>query len=56
MPVDEQRMRDEVTYTCEACGHRMKLLAALPATAKHEAVRVFRCYDCNAVRSEREAA
>lgn len=43
------------TCTCDVCGCPMFLLTDLPAVVKYEAVHVFRCYGCNAVKSEQEA-
>jgi predicted SprT family Zn-dependent metalloprotease len=54
MPADAKPSPEAVTYSCDACGNHMTLLAALPRTARHEAVRVYRCYGCNAVKLERD--
>jgi hypothetical protein len=35
-----------------SCGQQMSHLGDLAGTAKHQAVRVWRCYDCNIVISE----
>jgi hypothetical protein len=34
------------------CGQQMTHLSDLGRTAKYQAVRVYRCYDCNYVISE----
>jgi hypothetical protein len=39
--------------TCENCNAEMKQLGQLPALSIHPAVKVFRCYACDHVVSER---
>ena len=38
---------------CEKCGAAMKQLAELPALSIRAAIRVFRCYACDHVVSDR---
>jgi hypothetical protein len=35
-----------------SCGHQMTHLSDLGRTARYQAARVYRCYDCNNVISE----
>jgi hypothetical protein len=37
---------------CEACGRPMTHLGNMPRTSRRDAIRVFRCYGCNAVVAE----
>jgi hypothetical protein len=45
--------RDSPVRRCERCGAEMKRLGELPALSTHAAVRVFRCYACDHVVSDR---
>lgn len=45
--------REAPIFTCEACGDRMTHLGDLPDAGRFPAVRVFRCYECNKVVTER---
>jgi hypothetical protein len=47
-PADQDRSR-----SCEKCHAVMKQLAELPALSIHAAIRVFRCYACDHVVTER---
>jgi len=47
-PADQERPRN-----CEKCHAVMKQLAELPALSIHAAVKVFRCYACDHVVTER---
>jgi hypothetical protein len=38
---------------CERCDAEMKQLAELPAMSVRDAIRVFRCYSCDHVVSDR---
>jgi hypothetical protein len=38
---------------CEKCDAVMKQLGEFPALSIHAAIRIFRCYVCNHVVSER---
>jgi hypothetical protein len=41
---------------CEACGATLTHLGDMPRTVTRDAVRVFRCYSCNAVVSKQWSA
>jgi hypothetical protein len=41
---------------CEACGTPLTHLGDMPRTSQREAIRVFRCYGCNAVVSKQWSA
>jgi hypothetical protein len=45
-PVDQNR-------SCEKCHAVMKQLGELPALSIHAAIKVFRCYACDHVVTER---
>jgi hypothetical protein len=47
-PADQNRSR-----RCEKCNADMKQLGELPALSIHAAVKVFRCYACHHVVTER---
>jgi hypothetical protein len=47
-PADQNRLR-----SCEKCHAVMKQLGELPALSIHAAIRVFRCYACDHVVTER---
>jgi hypothetical protein len=38
---------------CEKCNAGMKQLGELPSLSIHAAIRIFRCYACDRVVSER---
>jgi hypothetical protein len=43
---------DHSTRECENCHVQMVQLGKLPASLTKQAVRVFRCYGCNAIKAE----
>lgn len=45
--------QDRPVRRCESCEAEMKLLAELPALSIRAAIKVFRCYVCNRVVSDR---
>jgi hypothetical protein len=45
--------REAPTRKCDVCGEQMQHLGDLPAIATKPVMRVFRCYHCNHVKSER---
>jgi hypothetical protein len=45
--------QDRASRRCEKCNAWMKQLGELPALSIHAAVRVFRCYSCDHVFTER---
>jgi hypothetical protein len=47
---------DAPAHECEACGGTLTHLGDMPRTLTRAAYRVFRCYRCNAVFSERLSA
>jgi hypothetical protein len=48
-PADE----NDAVRRCEKCNAAMKQLAELPALSIRAAIKVFRCYTCNHVVSDR---
>jgi hypothetical protein len=48
-PADQQNP----VRRCERCDAEMKQLAELPALLIRDAIRIFRCYVCDHVVSER---
>jgi len=44
---------NHVDRRCDNCDAAMKQLALLPAQSARAAVKVFRCYVCNHVASDR---
>jgi hypothetical protein len=42
--------------SCEACGGPLTHLGNMPRTSTRDAIRVFRCYSCNAVVSKHWSA
>jgi len=45
--------QDHAVRRCEKCDAAMKQLAELPALSIRAAIRVFRCYVCDHVVSDR---
>jgi hypothetical protein len=45
--------QDKPGRRCEKCAAEMKQLAELPALSIHAAVKVFRCYACDHVVTDR---
>jgi len=45
--------RNHPLRRCEKCDAEMKQLGELPALSIHAAIRVFRCYACDHVVSDR---
>ena len=45
--------KNNLERRCEKCGAAMKQLAELPALSIRTAIKVFRCYVCNHVISDR---
>jgi hypothetical protein len=48
VPAEQNQLR-----RCEKCNATMKQLGELPALSIHTAVRIFRCYACDHVVTER---
>ncbi|SHL59886.1 hypothetical protein SAMN05444159_6329 [Bradyrhizobium lablabi] len=48
VPAQQERSRP-----CEKCNAAMKQLGELPALSIHAAIRIFRCYACDHVVTER---
>jgi hypothetical protein len=48
IPAEQRPLR-----RCEKCNATMKQLGELPALSIHAAVRIFRCYACDHVVTER---
>jgi hypothetical protein len=48
VPAEQERLRP-----CEKCNAAMTQLGELPALSIHAAVRIFRCYACDHVVTER---
>jgi hypothetical protein len=46
-------VRSNPVRRCEKCATEMKQLGELPALSIHAAVRVFRCYACDHVATDR---
>lgn len=45
--------RNNPVRRCERCHANMKQLGELPALSVHAAIKVFRCYACDHVVSDR---
>ncbi len=45
--------QDHAVRRCEKCDAAMKQLAELPALSIRAAIKVFRCYACDHVASDR---
>lgn len=45
--------RNDAPRRCDECGAQMKQLGELPALSIRDAIKVFRCYACDHVVSDR---